>query len=83
MRHAKWLAVLVFAGSVSGCCGPRWPTQDGIAPAKAYVRYVALAVKKGDDKCFEAAQGDDAAKRGCAEVYGVLKRELIKLEEEP
>lgn len=82
MSHAKRLALLVAAGAAMGCCPVRWPASQRLAPAKAYVRYVALAVKAGDERCYEEAKGNEEEMKGCAEVYSVLKRELLKLEDE-
>ena len=48
MSHAKRLAVLVAAAAAVGCCPVRWPETQRLAPAQAYVRYVAQAVKEGD-----------------------------------
>lgn len=81
MSHAKRLAVLALAAAAMGCCPVRWPASQRLAPAKAYVRYVALALKAGDERCYEEAKGNEEELKGCAEVYAVIKRELLKLEE--
>lgn len=80
MNYAKWLALLVAAAAAVGCCPVRWPASQGLAPSKAYIRYVALAVKEGDGRCFEGSAGDEKERESCAEVYASLKRELLKLE---
>jgi hypothetical protein len=79
MRHAKWLAVLVLAGSISGCCGPRWPTSAPLPPAQRAVRYIAQAVKLADERCAKEAN-TQVELEGCIAVYGDLKTVLIKLE---
>ncbi len=79
MSHAKRLAVLVLAVAAMGCCPVRWPSSQRLAPAQAYVRYVALAVKDGDERCAKEAQ-TKAEAEGCIAVYGDLKATLIKLE---
>ena len=79
MSHAKRLAVLVFAGAAMGCCPVRWPSSQRLAPAQAYIRYVALAVKDGDERCAQEAQTKQEAE-ACIQVYGELKSALIKLE---
>ena len=79
MSHAKRLAVLVAAAAAMGCCPVRWPASQRLAPAQAYVRYVALAVKDGDTKCANEAKTKDEAE-SCITVYGELKTVLIKLE---
>lgn len=79
MSHAKRLALLVAAAAAVGCCPVRWPSSQGLAPAQAYVRYVALAVKEGDARCAKEAQ-TKAEAEACIAVYGDLKTALIKLE---
>jgi len=79
MSHAKRLALLVAAAAAVGCCPVRWPASQRLAPAQAYVRYVALAVKDGDTKCANEAKTKDEAE-ACITVYGELKAVLIKLE---
>lgn len=79
MSHAKRLAVLVAAAAAVGCCPVRWPSSQGLAPAKAYVRYIALAVREGDKQCAAAATTKDEAE-ACVQVYGEVKTVLIKLE---
>lgn len=79
MRYAEWLAVLVLAGSISGCCGPRWPTTAPLPPAQRAVRYIAQAVKEADERCAKEANSQ-VELEGCIAVYGDLKTVLIKLE---
>ncbi len=79
MSHAKRLAVLVLAVAAMGCCPVRWPSSQRLAPAQAYIRYVALAVKEGDARCAKEAQNEQEA-AGCIAAYGELKSVLIKLE---
>lgn len=79
MRHAEWLAVLVLAGSISGCCGPRWPTSAPLPPSQRAVRYIAQAVKLADERCAKEAN-TQVELEGCIAVYGDLKTVLIKLE---
>jgi len=79
MSHAKRLALLVAAAAAVGCCPVRWPASQRLAPAKAYVRYVALAVKDGDERCANEAKTKEEAE-ACITVYGELKTVLIKLE---
>ena len=79
MSHAKRLAVLVAAAAAVGCCPVRWPASQRLAPAQAYVRYVALAVKDGDTKCANEAKTKEEAE-ACITVYGELKTVLIQLE---
>lgn len=77
--HAKRMALLALAAAAVGCCPVRWPASQGLAPAKAYVRYVALAVREGDKQCAAEAKTKDEAE-ACVTVYGDLKTVLIKLE---
>lgn len=79
MSHAKRLAVLVLAGAAMGCCPVRWPSSQRLAPAQAYIRYVALAVKDGDERCAAESKTKEEAE-ACIQVYGELKSALIKLE---
>ena len=79
MNYAKWLALLVLAGSLAGCCGPRWPTQAPLPSAQRAVRYIAQAVKIADEKCAEDAKSQ-VELESCIAVYGELKTVLIKLE---
>ena len=79
MSHAKRLAVLVLAAAAVGCCPVRWPETQRLAPAQAYVRYVAQAVKEGDKRCAAATDKEEELK-ACVAVYGELKSVLIKLE---
>jgi hypothetical protein len=79
MRYAEWLAVLVFVGSLSGCCGPRWPTTHSLPPAQRAVRFVAQALKEADRRCAEDANSQ-AELEGCVAVYGDVKTVLVKLE---
>ena len=79
MRHAEWLAILGFAGSLAGCCGPRWPTQAALPPSQRAIRYIAQAVKLADDKC--AAEANTQVElEGCAAVFNTLKPVVLKLE---
>ena len=80
MNYAKWLALLVAAAAAVGCCPVRWPASQRLAPAQAYVRYVALAVKDGDTKCANEAKTKEEAE-ACITVYAELKTTLIKLED--
>lgn len=77
---AQRVALLALVVASVGCCPVRWPTSQRLAPSKAFVRYVALAVKEGDGRCYEEAKGNEDEMKGCAEVYSVMKRELLKLE---
>lgn len=79
MSHAKRLAILVAAAAAMGCCPVRWPETQRLAPAQAYVRYVAQAVKEGDKRCAEASTKKEELE-ACIAVYGDLKTTLIKLE---
>ena len=79
MRHATGLAILVLAGSLAGCCGPRWPTTASLPPAQRAVRYVAQALKEADRRCAEDATTKEELE-GCVAVYGDLKTVLLKLE---
>ena len=79
MSHAKRLAILVAAAAAVGCCPVRWPETQRLAPAQAYVRYVAQAVKEGDKRCAAATDKEEELK-ACVAVYGELKSVLIKLE---
>lgn len=79
MRHAKWLAVLVLAGSISGCCGPRWPTSAPLPPSQRAVRYIAQAVKSADERCAKEAN-TQVELEGCQAVYDTLKPVILKLE---
>ena len=79
MRHAEWLAILGLAGSLAGCCGPRWPTQAALPPSQRAIRYIAQAVKLADDKC--AAEANTQVElEGCATVFNTLKPVVLKLE---
>ena len=77
--HAKRLAILVVAAAAVGCCPVRWPETQRLAPAQAYVRYVAQAVKEGDKRCAEATNKKEELE-ACVAVYGDLKTVLVKLE---
>lgn len=79
MSHAKRLAVLVLATAAVGCCPVRWPETQRLAPAQAYVRYVAQAVKEGDKRCAEASTKKEELE-ACIAVYGDLKTVLVRLE---
>ena len=79
MRYAEWLAVLVLAGSISGCCGPRWPTSTPLPPSQRAVRYIAQAVKIADDRCVKEAN-TQVELEGCQAVYDTLKPVILKLE---
>lgn len=79
MSHAKRLAVLALAGAAVGCCPVRWPSSQRLAPAQSFVRYVALAVKDGDERCAAESKTKEEAE-ACIQVYGELKSALIKLE---
>ena len=79
MSHAKRLALLAAAAAAVGCSPVRWPASQGLAPAEAYVRYLALAVREGDRQCAEASKTKDEAE-ACVQVYGEVKTVLIKLE---
>ena len=79
MRHAKWLAVLVLAGSISGCCDPRWPTTHSLPPPHRAIRYIAQAVKIADDRCVKEAN-TQVELEGCQAVYDTLKPVILKLE---
>jgi phosphotransferase system HPr-like phosphotransfer protein len=79
MSHAKRLAVLVAAAAAVGCCPVRWPSSQRLAPAQSFIRYVALAVKDGDERCAVEAKTKEEAE-ACIQVYGELKTVLIKLE---
>jgi hypothetical protein len=79
MSHAKRLAVLVAAAAALGCCPVRWPETQRLAPAQAYVRYVAQAVKEGDKRCAAATDKKEELE-ACIAVYGDLKTVLVRLE---
>lgn len=79
MSHAKRLAVLALAGAAMGCCPVRWPSSQRLAPAQSFVRYVALAIKDGDERCAAESKTKEEAE-ACIQVYGELKSALIKLE---
>lgn len=79
MRYATGLAILVLAGSLAGCCGPRWPTQAPLPPAQRAVRYVAQAVKIADERCAKESNSQ-VELEGCVAVYGDVKTVLLKLE---
>lgn len=79
MSHAKRLAVLVAAAAAVGCCPVRWPASQRLAPAQSFIRYVALAVKDGDERCAAESKTKEEAE-ACITVYGELKTVLIKLE---
>lgn len=79
MKHAKRLAILVLAASAMGCCPSRWPSQAELTPSKAFIRYVAAAVKDGDTRCAKESKTIPQAEE-CIYVYGELKTLLIKLE---
>lgn len=79
MSHAKRLAVLVAAAAAVGCCPVRWPSSQRLAPAQSFIRYVALAVKDGDERCAAESKTKEEAE-ACIQIYGELKTVLIKLE---
>jgi hypothetical protein len=79
MRHAEWLAILGLAGSLAGCCGPRWPTSAPLPPAQRAVRYLAQALKEADERCAKEANSQ-VELEGCVAVYGDVKTVLLKLE---
>ena len=83
MRHATGLAILVLAGSLAGCCGPRWPTQAALPPAQRAIRYVAQAVKLASDRCVEEAGTNVEELTACDAVWDALKPTLIGLEKKP
>jgi hypothetical protein len=76
---AQRVALLALAAASVGCCPVRWPTSQRLAPAQAYVRYVALAVREGDKQCAKESQ-TEAEAAACIQVYGELKTVLLKLE---
>lgn len=79
MSHAERLAILVAAAAAVRCCPVRWPETQRLAPAQAYVRYVAQAVKEGDKRCAAATDKKEELE-ACVAVYGDLKTVLVKLE---
>lgn len=79
MSHAERLAILVAAAAAVGCCPIRWPETQRLAPAQAYVRYVAQAVKEGDKRCAAATDKKEELE-ACIAVYGDLKTVLVRLE---
>lgn len=79
MRHATGAVLLVLAGSLAGCCGPRWPTQAPLPPAQRAVRYLAQALKEADERCAKESNSQ-VELEGCREFFNTLKPVVLKLE---